>query len=61
MTVVHVSRLDGTTREVGPAASTRVIAEALVYARLRRPEDLLALERTLEEQRLQKHARTRAG
>ena len=56
MTVMHVSRLDGTAREVGPAASTRVVAEALVYARLRRPEDLPTLERTLEDQRLRKLA-----
>ena len=56
MTVVHISRLDGTTREVGPAASTRVVAEALVYARLRPPEDLPDLERALEKKRLEKLA-----
>ena len=60
MTVVHVSRQDGTRREVGTAASARVAAEALVLARLRRPEDLPALERTLEKERLQKLAAARA-
>ena len=52
----------GERREVGTAASTRVVAEAFVYARRRRPEDLPALERTLENERQQKlaQARTRA-
>ena len=59
VTIVHVSRQDGTTREVGTTASTRVVAEALVYARLRPPEDLPDLERTLEEQRLKKLASAR--
>ena len=60
MTVMHASNQDGELREVGAASSTRAIAEALVYARRRRPEDLPALERTLEKERLQKLARTRA-
>ena len=59
MTVVYVARQDGTMREVGPASSTRAVAEALVCARLRPPEDLPALERTLEKERLQKLARAR--
>lgn len=53
VTVMHVSRSDGARHEVGPAASTRVVAEALVYARRRRPEDLSAVERTLDEERRQ--------
>ena len=57
MTVVYVTSQDGTRHEVGPASSARVVAEALVLARLRRPEGLPALERTLEEERLQKLAR----
>lgn len=56
MTAAHVSRKDGTAREVGPAASTRVVAEGFVYARLRRPEDFPALERRLEEEHRKKHA-----
>ena len=59
--VVHVSRQDGTTREVGTASSTRVAAEALVYARLRRPEDLPNLERALEKERRKKLAAARTG
>ena len=49
VTVVYAGKRDGERREVGPASSTRVVAEALIYARLRPPEDLPALERTLEE------------
>ena len=60
MTVVHASNQDGELREVGAASSTRAVAEALVYARRRRPEDLPALERTLEKERQRKRARARA-
>ena len=59
MTVMHVSKQDGERREVGTAASTRVVAEALVSARRHRPEDLPALERTLEKERQQKLAQAR--
>ena len=60
VTVLHVSRPDGARREVGPVSSTRAVAEALIYARLRPPEDLPTLERTLEKERLRKLARIRA-
>ena len=56
MTLVHVTKQDGTRHEVGTPSSTRVVAEALVYARLCPPEDLPALERTFERERLRKLA-----
>ena len=60
ITVVYVGKQDGERSEAGTASSTRVVAEALIYARRCRPEDLPALERTLEKGRLEKLSRARA-